>query len=152
MGYGEHHPLTVVDPDGSGIGIGGDIVVIEHRGRVACLKILHPRVGEGEAEHECPDIIILEHKDVVGRLFLYAVVHRDDVDHIARRFRHLAKADDEIVAELVRLLVFHIFYDDAELLCITFLPAKSLVAHLDSRVQNCFSQSFADVWRIVERL
>ena len=52
MGNGKLHPLVVVHAHIGDVGIGADIVIIKNGGSAACMKILHPGIVQGKAQHK----------------------------------------------------------------------------------------------------
>ena len=57
---------------------------------------------------------MLQHESVVGYGRLQRICRRYDIHGIAGRLGHLAKAQDQFVAEMMRLCIFHICDEDTQ--------------------------------------
>ena len=81
---------------------------------------------------------------------LQFLVHGDDIHVPAFGLRHLAKAVNDIIAELVRSQIIHIFDDNAHTGVVPLELAD--IAHLRGGLQNLPLGCLADVGGVVQRL
>ena len=99
----QFHSLLIVDPYIGDRGIVMNLIVVEHSGSPGRPKVLHPGIVQGESEDKRRGIIILQHEDIVGNLFLCLGVYRNDLNLEAGRFGHLPKAHYNVIGKVMGL-------------------------------------------------
>ena len=102
------------------------------------MKILHPGIVQGKAQHKGSQIIIAQHENIVGRMLLQLFLRLHNLYRISGRLCHLTETQRNVIAELMRFFVFYILGEDTQLFCIRFLPAKLCVAHFHRCLQYIF--------------
>ena len=70
-----------------------------------------------DPEGTCPECTIpaLHHKNVIGGQLLEVYADGDDIHCPALGLCHLLKTENDIMSELIRGVIVHIFYQYAEL-------------------------------------
>ena len=135
MGDRKLHSLVVIHSHIGNTGVGHDIVVIKNGWGAARLELLHPGILECETKDKGPDIIVLQHEHVVRYRALQLFCYRDDLHVKSGGFRHLPESDDNLIAELMRLLIVQIFYQYTELFEVRFWR-RCLVYPISTAVSN----------------
>ena len=108
--FDEETGLVVIKPSGVDYDKmkADDMVVVKDRRSMACLKILHPRVVQGEADGKRSQIAVLEHENIVSRAALCLYVYRDDIHFEPGGLCHLPESHDDIMTEVMGLLILDV--------------------------------------------
>ena len=150
VGHRLSHALRVVHPHMGHIGIAADMVVVEDGGRPAGLELMEPGVGQGQTQKQAAPVIAQHHIFVIVDGVLQLPVQGDDLHMVSGRLRRLAEADHQLIAEILRLLVFHAGNKEGDP---GGFPAAGdpRVAQLHRLLQNGLPHGLADILGPVQR-
>ena len=145
-------PFIAVRADGADEGILADIVIKKNRRDAGSVKLLHPGILQGEADHKAADVGVFEHVGVIALRLLKFGSYRNDGNIVLLAVGDLAETENDIVTELVGCFIVHVFYKDTELFVVPAAHLLGCITHFNRGVQNGLTKGFADVACAVESL